>query len=164
MWPGRQGSYRKSVSKAMGSVCKATLWRAKTSDRIPGEVHPQSGDQQSSQVSFTYKDYRDGAKTKTMTLCNKDFVQRFARHILPHRFVRIKHYVFLSSSWKRGKLQALQQSVQAARPTATIKTLLRKCSCCKTGILVTIDVFEKNVAHHKNIPAGNKIHLLLENG
>lgn len=95
------------------------------------------------QVSFTYKDYRDGAKTKTMTLCNKDFVQRFARHILPHRFVRIRHYGFLSSSWKRGKLQALQQSVHAARPAAIIKTMLRKCPCCKTGTLVAIDVFGK---------------------
>jgi len=86
-------------------------------------------------VSFTYKDYRDGANTRTMTLCNKDFVQRFVQHILPRRFVRIRHYGILSSSWKRGKLQALQQSVHADRPAAIIKTLLRKCPCCKTGTL-----------------------------
>lgn len=94
-------------------------------------------------VSFTYKDYRDGAKTKTMTLRNEDFVQRFAHHILPHRFVRIRHYGILSSSWKRGKLQALQQSVHAVRPAAKIKTLLRKCPCCKTGTLISIEVFGK---------------------
>jgi len=95
------------------------------------------------QVSFTYKDYRDGAITKTMTLSHKDFVHRFTQHILPHRFVRIRHYGILSSSWKRGKLQALQQSVHANRPATTIKTMLRKCPCCKTGTLVTIDVFGK---------------------
>lgn len=94
-------------------------------------------------VSFNYKDYRDGATTKTMTLRNQDFVQRFAQHILPHRFVRIRHYGILSSSWKRGKLKALQLSLHADRPAATIKTMLRKCPCCKTGTLITIDVFGK---------------------
>ena len=51
------------------------------------------------QVSFTYKDYRDGGSTKTMTLCNEDFTKRFVQYILPHRFVRIRHYGILSSSW-----------------------------------------------------------------
>ena len=43
------------------------------------------------QVSFTYKDYRDGGSTKTMTLCNEDFTKRFVQHLLPQRFVRIRH-------------------------------------------------------------------------
>ena len=55
------------------------------------------------QVSFTYKDYRDGGSTKTMTLCNEDFTKRFVQHILPHRIVRIRHYGIPSSSWKWGK-------------------------------------------------------------
>ena len=95
------------------------------------------------QVSFTYKDYRDGGSTKTMTLCNEDFTKRFVQHILPHRFVRIRHYGILSSSWKRRKLQALQLSVHTPRPEIKIKTMLRKCRCCKTGTLITIDVFGK---------------------
>ncbi len=78
-----------------------------------------------------------------MTLSNREFVRRFAHHILPHRLVRIRHYGILSSSWKRGKLQALQQSVHAVRPAVPIKTMLRKCPCCKTGTLITIDVFGK---------------------
>ena len=95
------------------------------------------------EVSFGYKDYKDGSSQKQMTLSNQEFVRRFAQHILPHRFVRIRHYGILSSSWKRGKLQALQQSVHANRPAAIIKTMLRRCPCCKTGTLVTIDVFGK---------------------
>ena len=43
----------------------------------------------------------------------------------------------------RGKLQALQQSVDAVRPATNIKTMLRKCPCCKTGTLITIEVFGK---------------------
>ncbi len=95
------------------------------------------------EVSFNYKDYRDDGSQKLMTLSNREFVRRFAQHILPHRFVRIRHYGILSSSWKRGKLQTLKQSVHADRPAATIKTMLRKCPCCKTGTLITIDVFGK---------------------
>ena len=56
------------------------------------------------QVSFTYKDYRDGGSTKTMTLCNEDFTKRFVQHILPHRFGRIRHYGIHSSSWKGEKI------------------------------------------------------------
>ena len=78
-----------------------------------------------------------------MTLRNEDFVQCFAQHIIPHRLVRIRHHGIFSSSWKSGKLQALQLSVHASRPAAIIKTMLRKCPCCKTGTLVTIDVFGK---------------------
>lgn len=94
-------------------------------------------------VSFTYKDYKDGGSQKLLTVSNQEFVRRFAQHILPHRFVRIRHYGILSSSWKRGKLKVLQQSVHAVRPASAIKTMLRKCPCCKTGTLVTIDVFGK---------------------
>ena len=95
------------------------------------------------EVRFNYKDYREGGKAKTMTLSNEEFTRRFVQHILPHRFVRIRHYGILSSSWKRGKLQALQKELRVHRPEAKPKTLLRKCPCCKTGTLITIEVFGK---------------------
>ena len=65
----------------------------------------------SSEVSFTYKDYRDNGITKLMLLANTEFIRRFAQHILPKRFVRIRHYGILSSSWKRGRIQQLQLSL-----------------------------------------------------
>ena len=92
-------------------------------------------------VTFSYKDYRDGSKQKQMILTNEEFVRRFAQHILPLRFVRIRHYGILSSSWKRGKLQALQASLQVTRKEQPVNTMLRKCPCCKTGTLITIEVF-----------------------
>lgn len=94
-------------------------------------------------VSFSYKDYRANGKTKEMSLSHAEFVRRFAQHILPRRFVRIRHYGIISSSWKRGKLQALQQSLHINRLAAQVKTLLRKCPCCKTGTLITIEIFGK---------------------
>ena len=94
-------------------------------------------------ITFSYKDYRDGGQTKQMRLSNEEFARRFAMHILPPRFVRIRHYGILSSSWKRGKLQALQQTLKVRRSTQPPQTLLRRCPCCKTGTLITIDVFGK---------------------
>lgn len=95
------------------------------------------------QVSFTYKDYRNGGSTKLTTLTNEEFARRFAQHILPKRFVRIRHYGLLSSSWKRGKLQNLQQQLHVQRPATKSQTLLRKCPYCKTGTLITVEVFGK---------------------
>ncbi len=94
-------------------------------------------------VTFDYKDYRDKGRKKQMTLSKVEFVRRFSMHILPPRFVRIRHYGILSSSWKRGKLQALQKGLKISRPEIQPKTLLRKCPCCKTGTLITIEIFGK---------------------
>ncbi|MBK7099461.1 MAG: transposase [Sphingobacteriales bacterium] len=95
------------------------------------------------ETTFSYKDYRNDSKSKTMTLSNEEFVRRFSMHILPSRFVRIRHYGILSSNWKRGKLRTLQMQLNIKRPELKAKTLLRKCPCCKTGTLISIDVFGK---------------------
>jgi len=94
-------------------------------------------------VSFNYKDYRNGSTQKQMTLTSDEFIRRFAQHILPPRFVRIRHYGIISSTWKRGKLQALQVALQVQKKEQPVNTLLRKCPCCKTGMLITIEVFGK---------------------
>jgi hypothetical protein len=94
-------------------------------------------------VLFTYKDYRNSGKAGVMSLSHREFIRRFAQHILPLRFVRIRHYGILSSTWKRGKLQSLQSELKVKRPEAKTKTLLSKCPCCKTGTLITIEVFGK---------------------
>ena len=78
-----------------------------------------------------------------MRLSHREFIRRYAQHILPLRFVRIRHYGILSSTWKRGKLQALQKELKAKRVETKVKTFIRRCPCCKTGIIVTIEVFGK---------------------
>ncbi|MGG5507603.1 MULTISPECIES: transposase [unclassified Myroides] len=93
------------------------------------------------EVTINYKDYRDNSKTKELTLKNEEFTRRFSLHILPKRFVRIRHYGILSSSWKRSKLQQLQEDLNIIRPIVEPKTQHRKCYCCKIGNLVTLHVF-----------------------
>lgn len=76
-----------------------------------------------------------------MTIANTEFFRRFSMLILHKRFVRIRHYGILSSSWKRGKLQNLQSDLKVRKIEAAPKIMLNKCRCCKEGTLVTIAVF-----------------------
>lgn len=98
-------------------------------------------------VTFDYKDYREKEPQKIkkqMTLSNEEFIRRFALHILPKRFVKIRHYGFLSSTWKRQKLKLLQQKLKVnVLEKREKKPFLPKCSCCKVGTLHTLSVFDK---------------------
>ncbi|MFC0345533.1 transposase, partial [Epilithonimonas hispanica] len=90
-------------------------------------------------VTFSYKDYRQKGIKKQMVLSHEEFIRRFAMHILPKRFVKIRHYGFLSSTWKRIKLKNLQQNLGIQpKEKALPKAFQPKCTCCKVGNLVTI--------------------------
>ena len=79
-----------------------------------------------------------------MTLTHKEFIRRFSLHILPKRFVKIRHYGFLSSTWKRQKLQLLQEKLKVkVLEKVEKKPFLPKCPCCKTGNLHRIAVFDQ---------------------
>lgn len=47
-----------------------------------------SGDQ----VTFAYRDYADGRRHKLLTVLGWEFLRRFLLHVLPHGFVRLRHY------------------------------------------------------------------------
>ena len=93
-------------------------------------------------VTFSYKDYRQNGLKKAMILSHSEFIRRFAQHILPKRFARIRHFGVLSSTWKRVKFKQLREYFKLKpKSTEPQKTLLRRCPCCGEGTLVTIEVF-----------------------
>ena len=95
-------------------------------------------------VTFEYKDYRVAGVKKQITLTHREFIRRFAMHILPKGFVKIRHYGFLSSNWKRGKLKVLQEKLKVQPQIKVAKeSKIRKCQCCKTGNLHTILIFDQ---------------------
>lgn len=110
------------------------------------------------EVTINYKDYKDGSKTKELKLKHEEFARRFSLHILPRRFVRIRHYGILSSRWKRVKLQQLQDALKITRPEKAAKMQHLKCRCCHEGNLVTILIFGKRgppkdyLLDHKRVP------------
>lgn len=55
-------------------------------------------------VSFSWKDYADENRKKVMTLTHAEFIRRFLLHIVPHGFVRIRYYGFMSQASKKEKL------------------------------------------------------------
>ena len=55
-------------------------------------------------VTFSFKDRRDGDSRKEMTLPAASFLRRFLLHVLPRGFVRIRHYGLLANSVRRKRI------------------------------------------------------------
>jgi len=102
-------------------------------------------------VFFKYKDYRKEGKVQIMSLSKEEFIRRFSLHVLPLRFVRIRHFGLLNG--KNNKrlpeiIKAIQDSgaavpsftQNACAAKKTFSTLL--CPCCKKGQMITIAVFD----------------------
>ena len=91
-------------------------------------------------VTFSYKNYRKNGKKEDMQLDQWEFLHRFARHIVPHRFIRIRHYGILSNRSKKQALLAARGALDAEDSSAPESTktdfnpLLPKhyCTCCGT--------------------------------
>ncbi len=95
-------------------------------------------------VTFDYKDYRMERVKKQMTLMHQEFIRGFSLHVLPKRFMKIHHYGSLNSTWKRQKFTLLQEKMQVKVIEKTEKkSFLPKWSCCKTGNLHQIAVFDQ---------------------
>jgi hypothetical protein len=98
----------------------------------------------SDSVTFSYKDYRQQGVKKQMKISQEEFIRRFALHILPKRFVKIRHYGFLSSSWKREKLKRLQKQLGIVPKVKTDKEKeLPICSSCGHGRMHIVAVFHE---------------------
>jgi hypothetical protein len=61
------------------------------------------------QVRFKWRDYKDHSKWKVMTVSSHEFIRRFLIHVLPHRFMKIRHYGFLGNRNKNTKLQLCKE-------------------------------------------------------
>lgn len=97
---------------------------------------------QDGQVSFKWRDYKDGSKEKVMTISTTEFMRRFLLHILPPQFTKIRHYGFLASAAKKKKLRLCKKLTGAklTLPKEKLSTvdLIKKltgrditlCPCC----------------------------------
>ena len=61
------------------------------------------------QVTFTYKDYAQGARVREMTLLADEFIRRFLLHVLPERFVRIRHYGLFANRHRASQLERCRE-------------------------------------------------------
>jgi hypothetical protein len=95
-------------------------------------------------VTFKYKN-RETNRMEPATIEAVEFIRRFLLHVLPKRFVKIRHYGFLSNRNKKsnvarirlmcgvaGDVKAAEKSVEEMmlKLTGVDITL---CACCKKG-------------------------------
>lgn len=99
-------------------------------------------------VTFSYKDYRQTGKQQTMVLEVCEFLRRFCLHILPPKFVKIRHYGILASRAKpRLKMQQMKMGISIVpKEKMTWQQISRDklhfdpeiCPSCKNGRMHTI--------------------------
>jgi hypothetical protein len=68
------------------------------------------------QVTFSYRDRRDGDRKQRAKLPADQFIGRFLTHVLPDNFMRIRHYGFLSNGNRKRKLATIRKHLGAAAP------------------------------------------------
>lgn len=103
-------------------------------------------------VAFRYKDYRDASRWKVMHLAAEEFIRRFLLHVLPKRFVRLRHYGLMAGRNVNGRLRQARRLLGEETPAKEPPPLLlaptwqdrvlawtgqdpRLCPCCQ-GLLI----------------------------
>lgn len=71
------------------------------------------------QVTFSYKDYGQGGRSREMTLPAQEFLRRFLLHVLPEGFVRIRYYGLLSNRHRQRHLARCRECLEEEPATET---------------------------------------------
>jgi len=109
---------------------------------------------QDGEVSFRWRDYSDGDKQKTMIVKAQEFIRRFLLHVLPHRYVRIRHFGLLSNRNRKDDIALCRKLLENGMTVTTEKDkqetwqeqMLRicgidvtACPVCKKGRMLTVE-------------------------
>ena len=95
---------------------------------------------------FRWRDYADGDRLKIMDLAADEFLRRFLLHVVPERFVRIRHFGFLANRVRRTALARCRALLhhdpepRASTPESVPALLMRltgldieRCAVCGHG-------------------------------
>ena len=108
-------------------------------------------DAQAKTVTFAHKDYAYGAKQKEMTIACTEFVRRLQLHLLPERFVKIRHYGMLSNRNRRTRIAQARAvlppmpvleppAAQTAEAAAGLPGLPARCPHCHHAVWVLVKI------------------------
>lgn len=103
------------------------------------------------EITFTYRDRSDDNKVKDMHLPSNEFIRRFLLHVIPHGFMKIRSYGFLSHTNKKWSIPLLRKLIDpdAILPDKIKETIqeimlrltgedINICPKCKKGKLVKV--------------------------
>jgi len=129
-------------------LCRYTHRVAITNSRL------EALDLENGTLTFRYKDYAHGSQLRSMTLSLQEFLRRFCLHILPPRFVKIRHYGLLANRDRPARIaqaRALLAQVPVGSEEAKEAPLAIKhveppplvCPHCGQHTLVLIGIIER---------------------
>lgn len=103
-------------------------------------------------VTFVYKDYRQGARSRQMKLRGDEFVRRLLLHILPKGLMRVRHYGFLANRCRRARLGQITEVLRAGNaeqaPRVVAASILVSqppaCSQCKRPHMYCVGIIAPN--------------------
>ncbi len=113
------------------------------------------------EVTFTYRDRKDGDQLKARTLSVEEFTRRFLLHVLPKGFMRIRRFGFFANHSNKllsrcRQLLGLNPDPPAITKKSTQELMLEltgiditRCPRCKTGTLA----FLARLPAYKSDPA-----------
>ena len=140
----------------MGNAAQVVEYLGRYTQKIAISNHRIKEIDQEGNVSFWYKDYKDEGKRKLLKLTGSEFLRRFSQHILPARFVRIRHYGILGNYKRKERLKAILEKFKVPKhpeklkvPT-NIQNLLRfgrshiLCPKCKKANLILTQIVLPN--------------------
>jgi len=103
-------------------------------------------------VTFKWKDYKDGNKKKLMSLDALEFIRRFLLHVLPPRFVKIRHFGLLCNRTRQksiaickklitlltGRVHPIVELLTSAQLLVKMMgTNIHLCPHCKKGYMLS---------------------------
>jgi hypothetical protein len=103
-------------------------------------------------VRFRWRDYADGDRVKILDLAVDEFLRRFLLHIVPDRFVRIRHFGLLANRRRRTTLAQcrtlLAHLPPPPVPRESVRDLLlrltgldiERCPACQQGLLRRVEL------------------------
>jgi putative transposase/transposase-like zinc-binding protein len=106
---------------------------------------------QNGQVTFTYRDRKDKDRLKSISLDAQEFIRRFLLHVLPHGFMRIRHFGLLANRTKKRALPQCRKllGLNPALPEITKNSAhdlllqltgidLNRCPRCRQGTMIIV--------------------------
>ena len=172
----KEAGYKKwkvYAKSPFGNVASVVEYLGRYTHKIAITAHRITGISEDS-VRFKYKDYNNGDKQKEMTLSIAEFLRRFELHILPKRFVKIRHYGLLQNHGKTKRLNVIRQQLNLGLLPPKVQvpvsqrilekfgkdiTLCPKCSkgklvwMCTTYAKQDDSLLRKTLIHNEALPS-----------
>ena len=92
------------------------------------------------QVTFRWRDYAGGNKMRTMTVSADEFMRRFLLHVLPKRFVRIRHFGVMANHQRSESIALCRKTLEMTPLVRSIESRLLNstwlCPRCQAPMIV----------------------------